>query len=90
MIKQKIYNTVDAKAHLNELLNAVVSGQEILIQKRGKIVAKLSKASEEKQTAQLHKDVFKRLRAFHKKVESQHGKKSQTLDILREIRKEAK
>ncbi len=89
-MKTRRCNTVEAKAKLNELLDDVVNGDTIIIQRRGKPVAQLTAATavaaDHKATT---KSLFQRLRDFHKRVRKNHPEKSHTVDILREIREES-
>lgn len=89
-MKTRCCNTVEAKAKLNELLDDVVNGDVIIIQRRGKPVAQLSAAPTTPVDHQAStKDLFRRLRDFHKRVRKNHPAKSHTVDILREIREES-
>jgi prevent-host-death family protein len=89
-MERKFCNTVETKAKLNELLNNIERGQEIIIQRRGKSVAKLVPLSaagpdDEEQT----KIFLSHLRKFHRRIRRRHGFKGQTLEILKELRKES-
>ena len=45
----------EAKAHLSELLNAVESGEEIIITRHGRAVARVSPAAKQKQPLALER-----------------------------------
>lgn len=83
-------NTVEAKAKLNELLDDVASGQEIVICRRGKAVAKLIPATDEGLDDRDHtRRLLERLRRFHRRVRANRGTKGHTVALLRELRKES-
>ncbi|MBI4374793.1 MAG: type II toxin-antitoxin system prevent-host-death family antitoxin [Deltaproteobacteria bacterium] len=89
-MKQRVCNTAEAKAKLNQYLNDVVSGGEVLIERRGKVVAKLVPASggrgdTKKETLQF----MTRLREFQKRLRTSHGPDSSTVELLRELRQES-
>lgn len=87
MERQKFCNTVEAKANLNHYLDNVAKGQEVVIRRRGKVIAKMVPATEESIDDQGQNERFmKKLRQFHSRVKKLHGKKSHTLSILRELR----
>ena len=90
MSNHRICNTVEAKTKLNELLDEVEGGREVVIQRRGRTVAKLIAASEETMDnrAQI-KRFMARLRKFHQRVRAAHGPKGYTIELLRELRKES-
>lgn len=90
MKQQRVCNTAEAKAKLNEFLHEVTQGREVVILRRGKVVAKIVPASEAlKDPREEALKFMTRLRAFHR----QHKKKSKGSDsvvaLLREIRREA-
>ncbi|MBI4366433.1 MAG: type II toxin-antitoxin system prevent-host-death family antitoxin [Deltaproteobacteria bacterium] len=90
MVQRRICNTVEAKAKLSELLNAVAGGTEIIIQRRGQPIAKLSSAAKETlDDRQATKRFLERLRRFHDRVRKAHGPRSDTVKLLRELRKES-
>lgn len=89
-MKRRICNTVEAKAKLNELLDEVVNGDVVIIQRRGKPVAKLSATDDLPSNHQeITRTFLRQLRDFHRRVRRNHPAKSRTVDILREIREES-
>ena len=89
-MKRRVCNTAEAKAKLNQYLNDVVSGGEILIERRGKVVAKLVPASggggdSKKETLQF----MAHLREFQKRLRTSHGSDSSTVELLHELRRES-
>lgn len=89
-MKRRICNTAEAKAKLNQYLNDVASGGEVLIERRGKVVAKLVSASgikgdTRKETLQF----MTRLREFQRRLRANHGSDSSTVELLRELRRES-
>lgn len=89
-MRRRICNTVEAKAKLNELLDDVVNGDVVIIQRRGKAVARLSATEEVPENHQEATQTFlRRLRDFHRRVRRNHSKKSHTVEILRQLREES-
>lgn len=89
-MKQRVCNTVEAKAKLNELLDDVVNGDVIIIQRRGKAVARLSATDDVPENHQETTEIFLRqLRDFHRRVRRNHSKKSHTVEILRQLREDS-
>lgn len=89
-MKRRICNTVEAKTRLNELLNDVVNGDVVIIQRRGKPVAKLSATDDLPDNhSETTKTFLRQLRDFHRRVRRNHPGKSHTLAILRELREES-
>lgn len=90
MASRKFCNTVEAKTNLNKLLDEVSQGQEVVIRRRGKAIAKIVPAKEEnlEEGPRIEK-LIAQLRIFHQKVRASHGTKSHTVSLLRELRREA-
>jgi prevent-host-death family protein len=90
MSEQRYCNTVEAKTKLSELLDYVSSGQEVVIRRRGRAVARLVPASDDALDAKSDVSaMITRLREFHKRLRQAHGDKSDTVAILRELREES-
>ncbi len=74
MIQRRICSTVEAKANLNKLLHCVTTGEEIVIRRRGKIIAKMIPATESQlDEAKQVKELMQQLKVFHRKVRQNHG-----------------
>ena len=94
MENQRFCNTVEAKAKLNELLDEVSLGGQVVIRRHGRAVAKLIGATEESLDDRTQtKQFLQRLRRFHQRVRKVHGQgavmKSHTVDLLRKLRRES-
>jgi len=90
MLKRRTCNTVEAKAKLSELLNEVSQGSEVVIHRRGKVVAKLVPASGAAlDTKEETVRFMKGLREFQKELRKRHGPDSMTVSLLRELRRES-
>ena len=90
MIQRRICTTVETKAHLNKLLDYVTMGEEIIIRRRGKIIAKMIPAAESKlDEAMQVKELMRQLKNFHQKVKQKHGSRSDTAALLRDLRRES-
>lgn len=91
MIQRRICTTVEAKANLNKLLDYVTAGEEIIIRRRGKIIAKMIPAAESKMDeARQVKELMHQLRNFHQRVRQKHGARSDTVALLRDLRRESR
>lgn len=90
MMKSLLCNTVEAKTKLNELLNYIAKGQEVIIKRYGKIVAKIIPATEQSfDHSHQTKNFIGNLKQFHKKIIKNHGQKSDTVALLRGLRQES-
>ncbi len=90
MERQKFCNTVEAKTNLNQYLDRVAQGQVVVISRRGKAVAKIVPADANTlDDTQATKNFMQRLRKFHTRVQKAHGRKSHTVSLLRELRRES-
>lgn len=90
MGNQRFCNTVEAKARLNEFLDEVVGGQEVIIQRRGKVVARLVPATENTLDAREETLRFMtQLKAFHKRHKRKCKPAGSIVALLREIRRES-
>ena len=84
-------STAEAKAKLSELLDQVVQGGDVIIQRHGKPIARLvaTSAKEVADDAQKIQSFMTQLKAFHKSVRRAHGAKGRTVELLRELRRES-
>ena len=86
----KTCNTVEAKAKLNELLNYVGTGHEVVIQRRGKAVARMvAMTGETMGNSDQTKIFLSKLRDFHRRIRRLRSSKSKTVELLRELRQES-
>lgn len=85
-MKHVIFNTAETKARLNELLVQVEGGKKILIRRRDKIVAMLTQPGRISEKEGL----LRGLRQFRAVLRKKHGRRSHTLDLLAETRREAR
>ncbi len=89
-MKRRVCNTAEAKAKLNQYLNEVEAGVEVIIQRRGKTVAKLVPASSETLDDRAETIRFMtRLRALHQNHPIKSGPQDSVVALLRELREES-
>lgn len=87
---RQICNTVQAKANLNKYLDQVSKGEEVIIRRRGRAIAKIIPLFDENfDEHQMTQEFVARLKKFHQRVSRSRGIKSYTIDFLRELREES-
>lgn len=77
-----LVNLAEAKAQLSELTERAAAGEEVIITKRGRAIARLSAAERPRQAIDL--DALKRL------TDSQPKQKESTERFIRRVRKETR
>lgn len=91
MRNNHVCNTVEAKAKLNEMLDKVVGGKEVVITRRGKAVAKMVGVTDQSlDSREETKKFMEKLRAFHARFKKKRLKQEDTVvALLREVRRES-
>lgn len=64
----KTVGTLEAKTHLSTLLDEVARGQEIVITRRGKPLAKLAPLAETASREALWQDIFRRIHSLRARL----------------------
>lgn len=86
----QICNTVQAKTNLNKYLDQVSKGEEVIIRRRGKVIAKIIPLFDENfDEHQVTQEFLARLKKFHQRVSQSRGVKSHTIEFLRKLREES-
>lgn len=75
-------NLAEAKAQLSELTERAAAGEEVIITKRGRAIARLSSAERPRQA--IDRDALKRL------TNSQAKQKESTANFIRRVRQETR
>lgn len=75
-------NLADAKAQLSELTERAAAGEEVIITKRGRAIARLSSAQRPRQA--IDRDALKRL------TDSQPKQEESTASFIQRVRKETR
>jgi len=81
-VEEKTVSLADAKAHLSELTERVAAGESVIITKRGKPVAQMSKPARPRQPVDLQ--------ALRKLTASMPAQAEDATELLRRMRDDAR
>lgn len=84
-------NTVEAKTHLNQLLDEVAKGKIYIVKRRGIPIARIIPTSPaiEKAGIATNTQIFKDISRLHQKIKKTRKLKSKTVQLIRELREES-